>query len=370
MEDVHSQIEKTLTVQLGDSGKKVHTARSRNDQILVDLKLFYRSRIVRLAGMTGELITLMIEKSELNKGTLIPGYTHFQAAMPSSFGLWFGAYAESLAEDLMMQEGIMRYINQNPLGSAAGYGSSFPVDRKMTTRLLKFENMHINSINAQMSRGKTERFIAAGLAAIAGTLSKMAMDMTVFMSQNFGFITLKEEMTTGSSIMPHKKNPDVIELIRARSNRICGVYNDILMVTHNLPSGYHRDFQLLKEILFPAYNDIFTCIEMMKVVIKNIEVKENIIGDARYKYIFSVENINEKVKENIPFREAYLQVANDIQKGSFRRISGVNYTHTGSIGNLSNDLIEEKLRSVLKSLGVDKYKTFEKRFISEVKKQK
>jgi argininosuccinate lyase len=370
MEDVHSQIEKILTVKLGDSGKKVHTARSRNDQVLADLKLFYRSRTIRLAEMTEELITLMIEKSELNKDVIIPGYTHFQAAMPSSFGLWFGAYAESLTEDLMIQEGIMKYINQNPLGSAAGYGSSFPVDREMTTRLLKFENMHINSINAQMSRGKTEKFVAAGLAAIAGTLSKMAMDMTLFMSQNFGFISLKEEMTTGSSIMPHKKNPDVIELIRARSNRICSVYNEISLLTQNLPSGYHRDFQLLKEIIFPAYNDIFTCIEMIKVVLINIEVKENIIEDARYRYIFSVENINEKVKENIPFREAYMQVANDIDNDRFRRISGITYTHTGSIGNLANELITGKLRKVMKSLGVDKYRTFEKRFISDVKKQK
>jgi len=370
MEDVHSQVENILTAKLGDSGKKVHTARSRNDQVLTDLKLFYRDRTVRLAEMTGKLAEKLLEKSELHKGVIIPGYTHFQAAMPSSFGLWFGAYAESLAEDLMIHEGIMNYINQNPLGSAAGYGSSFPVDREMTTNLLEFDNLHINSVNAQMSRGKTEKFVAAGLAAIAGTLSRMAMDMTLFMSQNFGFIRLKEEMTTGSSIMPHKKNPDVIELIRARANRISGVYNDVLMLTQNLPSGYHRDFQLLKEILFPAYNEMFSCIEMMMLVIGNIEIEENIIEDERYRYIFSVENINEKVKDNIPFREAYKQVADEIEEGRFRRIGKVEYTHTGSIDNLASDRIEEKLRKVMRSLRVDKYSTFEKRFIAEVKKEK
>ncbi len=370
MEDVHSEVENILTAKLGDSGKKVHTARSRNDQVLTDLKLFYRDRTVRLAEMTGKLAEKLLEKSELHKGVIIPGYTHFQAAMPSSFGLWFGAYAESLAEDLMIHEGIMNYINQNPLGSAAGYGSSFPVDREMTTKLLEFDNLHINSVNAQMSRGKTEKFVAAGLAAIAGTLSRMAMDMTLFMSQNFGFIKLKEEMTTGSSIMPHKKNPDVIELIRARSNRISGVYNDVLMLTQNLPSGYHRDFQLLKEIMFPAYNEMFSCIEMMMLVIGNIEIEENIIEDERYRYIFSVENINEKVKGNIPFREAYKQVAEEIEEGSFRRIGKVEYTHTGSIDNLGSDRIEEKLRKVMRSLRVEKYSTFEKRFIAEVKRQK
>ncbi len=367
MEDVHSQVEKTLTERIGETGKKIHSARSRNDQVMVDLKLFYRDQMVTLALLTSELIKTLLELSEKNKDIIIPGYTHLQAAMPSSLGLWFAAYAESLTEDLMFHEGIMEYINQNPLGSAAGYGSSFPINRELTTELLEFSNLHINSINAQMSRGKTEKFIAAGLGAIAGSLGKMSMDLTLFMSQNFSFLKLNDELTTGSSIMPHKKNPDVIELIRAKSSRISGVYQDITMLTQNLPSGYHRDFQLLKEILFPCYHEIFSCINMMNFALNNLNIQTNIIEDERYLFIFSVENVNEKVKEGTPFRDAYAQVASEIDKGEFRRLKKVSYSHTGSIGNLANDKINEKLEKVNKKLEIEKYAGFAKRFINKVK---
>jgi argininosuccinate lyase len=367
MEDIHSQVEKTLIEQLGEAGKKIHSARSRNDQVLVDLKLYYREQMVQLAMLTSDLIKSLLKNSETYKKVIIPGYTHFQAAMPSSFGLWFAAFAESLTEDLMFHEGIMDYINQNPLGSAAGYGSSFPINREFTTELLEFGDLHINSINAQLSRGKTEKFIAAGLGAIAGSLGKMSMDMTLFMSQNFGFMKLKEELTTGSSIMPHKKNPDVLELIRAKSARISGIYQEIILLTQNLPSGYHRDFQLLKEILFPAYHELFACLNMMIYAIDNLDITADIINDGKYQYIFSVENVNEKVKAGVPFREAYAQIADEIDKGRFRRLTDIQYTHTGSIGNLSNDRIAEKLEKVLLKLETDKYSGFTKRFINKLK---
>jgi len=366
MEDVHSQVEKLLTEKLGEAGKMIHSARSRNDQIMVDLKLFYRDQMVNLALLTSELIKSLLEKSEQYKSVIIPGYTHLQAAMPSSMGLWFSAYAESLAEDLMFHEGIMDYINQNPLGSAAGYGSSFPIDRDLTSKLLEFNDLHINSINAQLSRGKTEKFIAAGFGAIAGSLGKMSMDLTLFMSQNFGFLKLKEELTTGSSIMPHKKNPDVLELIRAKSSIISGKYQEVTMLTQNLPSGYHRDFQLLKEIIFPSYEELFSCLNIMMYAINNIEVNQNIIEDEKYLYIFSVENVNEKVKEGVPFREAYAQVAGEIDKGRFRRLKDVKYSHVGSIGNLSNDRIREKLETVMHKLEIEKYSGFSKRFINRL----
>jgi len=367
MEDIHSQVEEILTIKLGDAGKKIHSARSRNDQVLVDLKLYYRGQMTQLAVLTSELVKVLLENSEKYKDVIIPGYTHLQAAMPSSFGLWFAAYAESLTEDLMFHEGIMEYINQNPLGSAAGYGSSFPINREMTTELLEFSNLHVNSINAQLSRGKTEKFIAAGMGAIAGSLGKMSMDMTLFMSQNFGFLKLKEELTTGSSIMPHKKNPDVLELIRAKSARISSVYQEVQLLTHNLPSGYHRDFQLLKEILFPAYHEIFACLNMMIYAVKNLDIQKDIINNEKYLYIFSVENVNENVKNGVPFREAYAQVADEIDKGRFRRLSGVNYTHTGSIGNLSNSRIEEKLERVMAKLETERYSGFTHRFINKLK---
>jgi argininosuccinate lyase len=364
IEDVHSQVEKIVTEKLGEAGKKIHSARSRNDQVMLDLKLYYREQMVNLAVLTSDLVYALIENSNKYKDIIIPGYTHMQAAMPSSFGLWFAAYAESLTEDLMFHEGIMEYINQNPLGSAAGYGSSFPVDREMTTRLLEFSNLHINSINAQLSRGKTEKFISAGMGAIAGSLGKMSMDMTLFMSQNFGFLKLNEELTTGSSIMPHKKNPDVLELIRAKSSKISSVYYEVQLLTQNLPSGYHRDFQLLKEILFPAYNELFDCLKTMIYTLKNLSVTPDVIKDERYLYIFSVENINEKVKNGIPFREAYVEVASEIDKGRFRRLKHVNYSHTGSIGNLSNERILEKLEKVLEKLEIKKYSDFRNRFIN------
>jgi len=366
MEDIHSQVEKILTEKLGEAGKKIHSARSRNDQVLVDLKLFYREQMVRLALLTSELVKVLIENSEKYREVIIPGYTHLQAAMPSSFGLWFAAYAESLTEDLMFHECIMEYINQNPLGSAAGYGSSFPVNREMTTDLLEFSNLHINSINAQFSRGKTEKFIAAGIGAVAGSIGKMSMDMTLFMSQNFGFFKLKEELTTGSSIMPHKKNPDVLELIRAKSARLCSVYQEVQLLTHNLPSGYHRDFQLLKEIIFPSYQELYSCLNMMIYAVKNLIISTDISKDDKYKYIFSVENVNEKVKSGIPFRDAYAQVASEIDKGRFRRLSNVSYTHTGSIGNLSNSGIAEKLDNVLQKLQTEKYSGFTNRFINKL----
>jgi argininosuccinate lyase len=365
MEDIHSQVEKILTEKLGETGKKIHSARSRNDQVMLDLKLYYREQMVHISMLTSDLINTLLECSEKYKDIIIPGYTHFQAAMPSSFGLWFGAYAESLTEDLMFHVGIMEYINQNPLGSAAGYGSSFPINRELTTELLEFSNLHINSINAQLSRGKTEKFISAGLGAIAGSLGKMSMDMTLFMSQNFGFLKLREELTTGSSIMPHKKNPDVLELIRAKSAKINGAYQEILLLTQNLPSGYHRDFQLLKEILFPAYHELFSCLNMMIYALNNLDISKDIIKDEKYLSIFSVENLNEKVKAGIPFREAYVQVANDIDKGRFTRLSNVNYSHTGSIGNLSNNRIAEKLEKVMEKLEIDKFSGFTDRFINK-----
>ncbi len=367
IEDIHSQVEKILIEKLGETGKKIHSARSRNDQVLVDLKLFYRYEIAHIALLLKDLIQILIEKSELHKDKLIPGYTHFQAAMPSSFGLWFSGYAESLTEDLMFHEGIMEYINQNPLGSAAGYGSSFPIDRDLTASLLEFSDLHINSINAQMSRGKSERFLSAGIGAIAGSLGKMSMDLTLFMSQNFGFVSLKEELTTGSSIMPHKKNPDVLELIRAKCSLLSGLNGEVQLLVHNLPSGYHRDFQLLKEIMFPALEQLSACIEMMKFTVNNLVVTDNILNDEKYLTIFSVESVNEKVKAGIPFREAYQQVAGEIDKGRFRRPENITYTHTGSIGNLSNSRIADKLNKVLQKLQAEKYAGFTDRFIQSLK---
>lgn len=367
IEDIHSQVEKLLTDKLGEAGKKIHTARSRNDQVLVDLKLYYRHQIIFIAEYVKDLVKTLVEIGKNYRDEIIPGYTHLQVAMPSSFGLWFGAFAESLVEDLIFHEGIMRFINQNPLGSAAGYGSSFPIDREMTTSLLEFENLHINSVNAQMSRGKTERYISAGLGSFASSLSKMCMDMTLYMSQNFNFLQLKEEFTTGSSIMPHKKNPDIIEIIRAKCNRISSVYVEVQLLTQNLPSGYHRDYQLLKEIIFPAYHELFECLKMMDYVIRNLIIKKNIINDERYRGIYSVESVNEKVRKGISFRDAYTQVADEISRGQFDRTEGVKYTHTGSIGNPGFEKILQKLQEVIEKLGVEKYISFEDRFISNIR---
>ena len=367
VEDIHSQIENLLTRELGNAGKRVHTARSRNDQVITDLKLFYRHNLIQIVGLVERLVNILLAKSEQTKDDLIPGYTHFQVAMPSSFGLWFGSYAEALAEDLMMVRGAFHYCNQNPLGSAAGYGSSFPVDRDQTCALLEFEDLHVNSVNAQLSRGKTEKFLMAALSSVALSLSKMAMDLVMYMSQNYDFIRLSEDLTTGSSIMPHKKNPDVLELIRARCNRIQSKEFEVMSVINNLPSGYHRDFQLLKEICFPAVSDLKECLLMMTFIIPHLIPNKKILENEIYRYVGSVDAINEKVKEGIPFRDAYVQVATEIDKGRFRPGSRVETTHTGSIGNLSNDRIIRKLERILRDFQIEKYATFQERFVQNVK---
>lgn len=361
MEDVHTMVEYLLTRQLGETGKKVHTARSRNDQVLTDLKLYYRHEICNIAGMVRDLSMLLLKLSEDNKELLIPGYTHFQAAMPSSFGLWFGAYAEALAEDLGGMKAAMDYINHCPLGSAAGYGSNFPVNRDMTASRLEFDGLHVNSMNAQLSRGKSEKMLLSAIGMVAGTLAKMSMDLVLFMSQNFGFVGLSDDLTTGSSIMPHKKNPDVLELIRAKCNRLQAREFELSAVIINLPSGYHRDFQLLKEMVFPALTEIQDCIQMMGFVCERLVLNRNIMDSDKYRYISSVEAINEKVQEGIPFREAYTLVASEIDKGRFRPVRGTVYTHAGSIGNLSNDRILQKLELNFGALKTEKYKGFEKR---------
>jgi argininosuccinate lyase len=350
-EDIHSQVEMMLTATLGDLGKKIHTGRSRNDQVMVDIKLFLRHEIGEIASSTGELARTLLAQAEKYEQVLMPGYTHMQVAMPSSFGLWFGAYAEALADDLAVLRAVHGLVNQNPLGSAAGYGSSFPVDRELTTRLLQFENMHINSVNAQLNRGKTEWYVATGISAIASTIARMAMDSVLFMGQNFNFLSLPPELTTGSSIMPHKKNPDVLELIRARCNRLVGIPGEINTVTGNLITGYHRDFQLLKEILHPAIGEIGDCLGMMRYVMERVEVNRNILEDEIYQYLFSVEEVNRKVKEGIPFRDAYREVAAEIDKGRFRPGRDHDYTHTGSIGNPGIDQIRAKLEKVSGGFG-------------------
>jgi argininosuccinate lyase len=367
VEDVHTQVEKILTEQLGDAGKKVHTARSRNDQVLTDLKLFYRKQLCLIAVEVEDLVRQLLKQSEETKDLMIPGYTHFQAAMPSSFGMWFGAYAEALTEDLLPLKGALDYVNLNPLGSAAGYGSSFPVDRDLTARLLGFDDLHVNSINAQMARGKTEKIVLSACGNIAGSLSKMAMDLVLFMSQNFGFVSLSEELTTGSSIMPHKKNPDVLELIRARCNRIQSKEQEVLSVIQNLPSGYHRDFQLLKEISFPALAGLRECLAMMKFVSGQLHYNPEVMNNPIYAYLGSVDAINERVKEGVPFREAYAQVAAEIDKGRFRPVKASITTHTGSIGNLSNDRILQKLERISGSINPGKYTGFENRFVEHLK---
>ncbi len=369
VEDIHSQVENILTRELGDAGKRVHTARSRNDQVITDLKLFYRDQLTEIVSMIHHLVHVLVEKSEDTKEFLIPGYTHFQVAMPSSFGLWFGSYAEALTEDLLMIRGAFQYANQNPLGSAAGYGSSFPVDRDLTGNILEFEDLHINSVNAQLSRGKTEKNLMTALSAVAFTLSKMSMDLVMYMSQNFDFIRLSEEMTTGSSIMPHKKNPDVLELIRARCNRIQSKEFEVMSVINNLPSGYHRDYQLLKEICFPAVSEMKECLRMMTFLIPNLIPNEHILDKDIYRYIGSVDAINEKVKEGVPFRDAYVQVASEIDKGRFRPGSRVTTSHTGSIGNLSNERIIRKLERIIRDFRIDNYATFQERFIGELKEK-
>ena len=347
VEDVHSQVELELTRKLGDVGKKIHSGRSRNDQVLVDIKLYLRNEIRTIVSETKDLFDLLIQLSEKNKSHLLPGYTHFQLAMPSSFGLWFGAYAESLVDDLVTVEAAYRVVNKNPLGSAAGYGSSFPLDRKMTTDLLGFDDLNYNVVYAQMGRGKTERIVASSLANVAATLGKLSMDAVLFLNQNFAFISFPDELTTGSSIMPHKKNPDVFELIRARCNQLMSLPNDIALLTTNLPSGYHRDMQLLKEKLFPAIQSLRDCLKMTHLMLSNIQVRENILKGDQYKLLFSVEEVNKLVMAGIPFRDAYKQVGSAIEKGEFRSTTQIDHTHMGSIGNLSNDKIMAMMDSVL-----------------------
>ncbi|HZE83425.1 MAG TPA: argininosuccinate lyase [Puia sp.] len=349
VEDVHSQVEWMLTERIGDAGKKIHSGRSRNDQVAVDIKLYLRAQVLALKDEVKELFDLLIALSEVHKEKLLPGYTHLQIAMPSSFGLWFGAYAESLTDDLELLAAAYHITNKNPLGSGAGYGSSFPLDRERTTRSLQFATLNYNSVYAQMSRGKTEKIVAMGLASVAATLSKLAMDCCLYISQNFGFISFPPELTTGSSIMPHKKNPDVFELIRAKCNRIQATPNELTLLINNLPSGYHRDLQLTKEIIFPAIGDAKTCLQMTRLMLSHIQVKDGILEDEKYKYLFSVEAVNELVNKGIPFREAYKQVGNQIDKGEFqfdyRR--QLHHTHEGSIGNLSNDRIAAEMEKVL-----------------------
>jgi argininosuccinate lyase len=347
VEDVHSQVELLLTRALGETGKRIHTARSRNDQVLTDIKLFLKNELHLLVKEVETLARQLLRLSEENKDTLLPGYTHFQVAMPSSFGLWFGAYAESFSDDLLSVAAAYRLANKNPLGSAAGYGSSFPIDRELTTGLLGFADLHWNSVYAQMSRGKTEKSVAVAFAAVAATLGRMATDLVLFLSQNFGFVSFPEELTTGSSIMPHKKNPDVFELIRARCSRIQALPNEIALVTANLPSGYHRDFQILKEHLFPASEDLRSCLSMTAFMLEHIRIGSDITSDPRYRYLFSVEAVNRLVKTGIPFREAYVQVGRDIASGSFVPDTSVEHTHQGSIGHLCNDKIEAALNTVL-----------------------
>jgi argininosuccinate lyase len=349
VEDVHSQVEGLLTQRIGEAGKKIHSGRSRNDQVAVDIKLYLRARVLALKEEVHQLFGQLILLSEKYKDKLLPGYTHLQIAMPSSFGLWFGAYAESLVDDLEMLAAAYQVTNKNPLGSGAGYGSSFPLDREMTTRLLGFRTLNYNSVYAQMSRGKTEKIVAVGLASVAGTVGRLAMDCCLYINQNFGFISFPPELTTGSSIMPHKKNPDVFELIRAKCNRIQATPNELTLLINNLPSGYHRDLQLTKEILFPAIEEGLACLQMTRLMLDHIEVRDNILEDEKYKYLFSVEAINQLVNQGVPFREAYRQVGDAIEKGVFEfdYHQQLHHTHEGSIGNLSNDRIKAEMEKVL-----------------------
>ena len=350
VEDVHSQVEFMLTARLGDTGKKIHSGRSRNDQVLVDLKLFMRSELKLTAESVKHLFDRLQELSELHKDKLMPGYTHLQVAMPSSFGLWFGAYAESLVDDMQMLVAAYNVANQNPLGSAAGYGSSFRLAREMTTRLLGFETMHYNVVAAQMSRGKTERAAAMAIASIASTLGHLAMDVCMWMCQNFGFISFPDELTTGSSIMPHKKNPDVFEIMRGKCNRLQAIPNEIALLTANLPLGYNRDLQLLKDIIFPATTELRSCLKMADFMLQHIRVRADILDDPRYDYLFTVEDVNRLTLAGTPFREAYRTIGRQVQEGTYRPTREVHHTHAGSIGNLCNAEIALKMQRVLDRL--------------------
>jgi argininosuccinate lyase len=356
VEDIHSQVELMLTQKLGDAGKKIHSARSRNDQVLVDLKLFLRAEIEKTVTNAKALFDLLIAQSEKYKADLLPGYTHLQLAMPSSFGLWFGAYAESLVDDLITLEAAYRVVNKNPLGSAAGYGSSFPINRQMTTDLLGFDDLNHNVVYAQMGRGKTERIVASALANIAATLAKLGMDACLYLNQNFAFISFPDELTTGSSIMPHKKNPDVFELIRSHCNRIQALPNEIMLMTTNLPSGYHRDLQLIKEHIIPAFQNLNDCLQMTGLMLSNIEIKKDLLQDEKYKFLFSVEEVNKLVLQGMPFRDAYKKVGAVIESGNFTHAASPAHTHEGSIGNLCNEKIEGMMDDIIQKFNFDKVK--------------
>lgn len=353
-EDVHSQVELMLTKRLGEMGKKIHSGRSRNDQVLVDLKLFNRNELRDTVLLVNRLFETLIGQSEKYKNVLLPGYTHLQAAMPSSFGLWFGAYAESLVDDMRLLHAAYKINNQNPLGSAAGYGSSFPLNRQMTTDLLGFDNLNYNVVYAQMTRGKGERTISFALASVASTVSRMAMDVCLYMSQNFAFIKLPDELTTGSSIMPHKKNPDVFELLRAKCNKLQSLPNEILILSNNLPSGYFRDMQMIKEIFIPAFGEIQNCLHIANYMMDKIIVSQEILNDEKYKYIFSVEEVNKEAIKGVPFRDAYKKIGAAIKDGSYKPEKTVSHSHEGSIGNLCNDKIKDKMNSILKEFDFEK----------------
>jgi len=346
-EDVHSKIEFLLTESLGDTGKKIHTARSRNDQVLVDMHLYLKDEIIEIKQQIKELFDVLMAKADKYKDVLLPGYTHLQVAMPSSFGLWFSSYAESLIDDVYFLNAAYKIADQNPLGSAAGYGSSFDIDRKYTTELLGFETLKYNVVAAQMSRGKTEKALASGMSAVAGTLSKFAMDICLYMSQNFNFISFPDELTTGSSIMPHKKNPDVFELIRGKCNALQALPFELTLLTNNLPSGYQRDLQLLKESLLPAIQTLKSCLEMLIFSLENVQVNKTILEDKKYDYLFTVEEVNKLVQEGVAFRDAYKIVGSQVQQGEFKPNKEINHTHIGSIGNLCLKEINDKMKKAL-----------------------
>jgi argininosuccinate lyase len=364
IEDVHSQVELLLTNRFGDAGKKIHSARSRNDQVLLDIKLFSRSKTKELVESVSVLFNKLISLSEKYKDILLPGYTHLQVAMPSSFGLWFGAYAESLSDDLQVLLSAYKLINQNPLGSAAGYGSSFPIDRQMTTDLLGFEQLNYNVVYAQMARGKVERNVAFAMGNVAATLSRMAYDLCLFMSQNFSFISLPDEFTTGSSIMPHKKNPDVFELLRAKCNKVQSLANELTIISNNLPSGYFRDMQIIKESYLESFDYLIDCVDIAAFITDKIKVNENILDKNIYSYLFSVEEVNKEVLSGVPFREAYKKVGIAIAEGKFNPDRNVSHTHQGSIGNLCNDKIKLKYDSILQQFSFEKAAEAEKNLLT------
>lgn len=356
VEDIHSQVELELTKTLGEIGKRVHSGRSRNDQVLLDIKLFIRAEVEKIVQLTHQLFKTLQSLSEQYKHVLLPGYTHLQVAMPSSFGLWFGAYAESLTDDMLLLQSAYRIANQNPLGSAAGYGSSFPLDREMTTKLLGFEQLNYNVVYAQMGRGKVERVVGFALANLAATLAKMAMDVCLYNSQNFAFLRFPEGFTTGSSIMPHKKNPDVFELIRGKCNQLQALPVEMTLIGNNLPSGYHRDFQLLKEHFFPAFQTLKNCLSIADLALQNVIIAEEVINAPTYDYLFTVEVVNQLVLEGVPFREAYQQVAQQIKEGTYQAKREIQHTHLGSMGNLANDLINKKMDTILASFDFERVK--------------